>query len=875
LKYSADELREMFVSFFRDRGHTVCPSSPLLASGDPTLLFTAAGMVQFKEYYSAEGPLPFTRTVSVQKCLRLSDLENVGKTIRHHTFFEMLGNFSFGDYFKEETIAWAWEFVARVLRIPEERLWASVFEEDEDARKLWEEKIGLPSEKVVSLGKKDNFWGPVGKTGICGPCSEIYIDLGAERGCGKEDCKPGCDCDRFLEFWNLVFPQFHKEEDGSFSPLRKKGIDTGMGLERLAMIVQGKGSVYETDALRPIVDAMEELLERKIGRDIAEQISANVVADHSRALAFCFAEGIIPSNEGRGYVLRRLLRRASRRMRMLGARGPTLYRLVGSVIDVMKDSYPELSEKKELIAMVAKAEEERFEKTLELGISRFEELIEKLESSGETRLAGRDVFTLYDTYGFPPDLTEEMAQERGFEIDVPGFEEEMDRQRRSAQEKSRFGRRKEEKLDETQWETLSKGAHSRFVGYKKLSEKVRIRKLRRCEGQACVQLLLDKTPFYGEAGGQVGDSGSISTESSVIEIDRVFYSGEALVHEGRLVKGTMEDRPYDAVVDSERRESTARNHTATHLLHHALRKVLGDHVRQAGSLVAPDRLRFDFTHFQALSLAEIEEIEDVTNELVLEDIPVRPAVSSYRDAIEEGAIALFGEKYGEKVRQVVVGDVSRELCGGTHVERTGQVGHFLVISESAVGSGIRRIEAVTGYAARSLIVERGRLLSDIRQLVGGDRVELLATVSALVKAAETLRKKSELDEKARISEDVDKLVSQAEEVCGVKIVAAKVSIANKEMMRNAGDLLRDKLRRGAGVIVTVLDGKPFFLAFVGDALLSEKKVLAGDIAREAARGVGGRGGGRPHMATAGGRDASSLEKALKGAKDFILKQLEG
>ncbi|UCF78960.1 MAG: alanine--tRNA ligase [Candidatus Eiseniibacteriota bacterium] len=874
MKYSTDQLREIFVSFFRDRGHTVCPSSPLLASGDPTLLFTAAGMVQFKEYYSADGPLPFTRTVSAQKCLRLSDLENVGKTIRHHTFFEMLGNFSFGDYFKEETIAWAWEFVTRIICLPEERLWASVFEEDDEARRLWEQAIGLPSDKVVSLGKDDNFWGPVGRTGICGPCSEIYIDLGAAAGCGKADCRPGCDCDRFLEFWNLVFPQFYKEEDGTFSPLKKKGIDTGMGLERLAMIVQGESSVYETDALRPIVSAIEELIEREVDPAVREDIAANVVADHSRALAFCIAEGIIPSNEGRGYVLRRLLRRASRRMRTLGAREPTLYRLVGVVVDIMKDVYPELSAKREHIAMVTRAEEERFEKTLELGITRFEELVSKLEASGQKTMAGRDVFTLYDTYGFPPDLTQEMAQEKGFQIDTSGFEAEMEEQRRSAQEKSRFAPKEKKELDEAEWKRLSKGAHSRFVGYRKLEETIRVRRFRHCEGEGRVQLLLDRTPFYGESGGQVGDTGRLSTATSMIEVDKVFYSGKAVVHEGRLAKGAVEDSPYEAVVDAERRLSTARNHTATHLLHHVLRRVLGDHVRQAGSFVAPDRLRFDYTHFKAPSPAELEEIEDLTNQLVLDDTPVRPQVSSYEEAISEGAIALFGEKYGEKVRQVVVGDVSRELCGGTHVERTGQIGHFLIVSDTAIGSGVRRVEAVTGLGARSRIVERGRLLSGIQSLVSGGEEELLSTVSGLVKAAETLRKRSESDEKARVLDEVEKIVSGAEEVSGVKVVAARVDVGSQEMMRTAGDLLRGKLKRGAGVIGTVLDEKPFFLAFVGDALLSEKTVMAGEIAREAARIVGGGGGGKPHMATAGGRDASSLEKALQGARTFILKQLE-
>ncbi|MCX5800351.1 MAG: alanine--tRNA ligase [Candidatus Eisenbacteria bacterium] len=931
MKLSSKELRETFLSFFREKAHVICPGAPLTASGDPTLLFTAAGMVQFKEYYSSDAP-PFTRAASIQKCLRLSDLENVGRTVRHHTFFEMLGNFSFGDYFKEEAIAWGWDFATRVLCLPQDRLWVSVYEEDDEARGIWEKKIGLPDSRVVSLGKKDNFWGPVGRTGVCGPCSEIYIDLlpqvaGQARAsedvfakprpvessfnktaaglptaieldlgrnrpalpgtwCGREDCKPGCECERFLEFWNLVFPQFYKEEDGTLSRLKKTGIDTGMGLERLAMIVQGKGSVFETDLLKPLVDTIEELLERGINRETEEGVSANVVADHLRSLAFGFAEGIVPSNEGRGYVLRRLLRRASRRMKMLGAKKPLLYRLVGVVTDVMRDYYPELSQKREHVARLTKSEEERFERTLELGISRFEELADKLQASGEKRFPGRDVFTLYDTYGFPPDLTEEMAREKGLEIDSSGFEEEMERQRRTAKEKSRFHLVGSGGFEisgtgspggSKPWETLSTGAHSRFVGHAKLSETVNVRKFRHvwAEGKESIQVILDRTPFYAEAGGQVSDRGSLSSGDSLIEVTGAFFSGKAIVHEGKLLRGTVGGGPYTATVDAERRLSVARNHTATHLLHGALRKVLGDHVRQAGSLVAPDRLRFDYTHFQAPSSSELEEVEELTNRLVVEDIPVSCKISSYEEALSTGAMALFGEKYGKKVRLVAVGEASKELCGGTHVERTGQVGHFLIVSESAIGSGARRIEAVTGQDARAQIVERGRALSSIRELVGVGQADLLSAVSALIRDRETLRKKTDLDEKTGVVQEVERLVSSAEEVSGAKVVVARVSIKSQDMMRAAGDLLRERLKQGAGVIATELDGKGFLLAFVGDSLLSEGRILAGDIAREAARAVGGGGGGKPHMATAGVRDALSLERAVARGREFIIEKLRG
>jgi len=910
LKLSSSELRETFLSFFRERGHTIRPSAPLAASGDPTLLFTAAGMVQFKEYYSSEGSLAFTRAASVQKCLRLSDLENVGRTLRHHTFFEMLGNFSFGDYFKEETIDWAWEFVTQVLRLEAGRLWISVYEEDEEARRIWEDRIGVPRSRVISLGKKDNFWGPVGRTGVCGPCSEIYIDLepgtgevsrGAQMfsgysetgvdpevtarspvipgiGCGKHDCKPGCECERFLEFWNLVFPQFYKEEDGSLRELKKKGIDTGMGLERLAMIVQGKKAVFETDLLKPIIDRMEELLEREIERGSEEIVSANVIADHTRALAFAFAEGMMPSNEERGYVLRRLLRRASRRMRALGGRKPLLHKLVGVVTDTMRDAYPELSEKREHIARITKAEEERFEKTLELGIGRFEELAAKLEASGEKRLSGQHVFALYDTYGFPPDLTEEMARERGLETDSAGFEEEMEKQRRAAQVKSRFVKEDKKRLDTRDWETLSKGGHSKFVGYKRLEEKVQIRKFRRtggqdAAGQEAVEIILDKTPFYAESGGQVGDSGRLISQNSTIEVTGAMLSGKAIVHRGKLLRGVVEPGPYDAVVDAGTRLPTARNHTATHLLHCALRAVLGDHVRQAGSLVAPDRLRFDYTHFQAPSSSELEEVENTVNELILEDLPVCENVCSYAEAIQGGALALFGEKYGERVRQISVGMKSKELCGGTHVQRTGQVGHFLIVSDGAIGSGIRRIEAVTGTEARARIVERGKVLQGIRELVGGGREELLSTISELVKARETLEKKSHQDEKAKVVGEVERILSSAEDVSGVKVVAARVEIAGQDMLREAGDLLRQKLAKGAGIIGAVMEGKVLLLSFVGDSLLSEKKVAAGDVAREAAKIVGGGGGGKPHMATAGGHDVAALDRALARGREFILERI--
>jgi alanyl-tRNA synthetase len=841
----------------------------------------------------------------------------------------MLGNFSFGDYFKEETIDWAWEFVTRVLRMDPRRLWVSVYEEDEEARRIWEDRVGVPHSRVVSLGKKDNFWGPVGRTGVCGPCSEIYIDLEPDPeeaaraaqmfsgfsetgvdpgaitagpviqgiGCGKHDCEPGCECDRFLEFWNLVFPQFYKEEDGSLRELTKKGIDTGMGLERLAMIVQGKKTVFETDLLKPIVDRMEELLDREIPADSEERVSANVVADHTRALAFAFAEGMMPSNEERGYVLRRLLRRASRRLRTLGARRPLLHKLVGVVTDTMKDAYPELSTKREHVARVTKAEEERFEKTLELGISRFEELAARLEAAGEKRLSGQHVFTLYDTYGFPPDLTQEMARERGLETDAAGFEQEMEKQRSAAQSKSRFVREHKKRLDTKGWDTLTKGGHSKFVGYKRLQEKVLIRKFRRVDGgpgrdaaavgvgqssvgradgagPEAIEFILDRTPFYAESGGQAADSGRLISQNATIEVTGAVLSGKAIVHRGRLVRGAVEPGPYNAIVDPGTRLPTARNHTATHLLHCALRAVLGDHVRQAGSLVTAARLRFDYTHFQAPSASELEEVENAVNELILEDLPVCENVCSYAEAIQGGATALFGEKYGERVRQISVGEKSKELCGGTHVQRTGQVGHFLMVSDGAIGSGVRRIEAVTGTEARARIVERGKTLQAVRDLVGGTKEELLSRTAELVKAREELEKKSHQDEKTRAAAEVERILPFAEDFSGVKVVAARVDIEGQDMLREAGDILRRRLTKGAGIIGAVVEGKVLLLAFVGDSLLAEKKVAAGDVARESARVVGGGGGGKPHMATAGGHDAAALDEALARGRELILDKIK-
>jgi alanyl-tRNA synthetase len=884
---SAAELRRSFIDFFTARGHRVVPSSPIIPVGDPTLLFTTAGMVQFKPLYGARDP-EFPRAVSVQKCLRATDIDQIGHTLRHHTFLEMLGNFSFGDYFKKKAIELAWEYTREVVNLDRSRIWVSVHTSDEEAARLWEKETDLLPGRIVPLGDKDNFWGPAGTTGACGPSSELYWDLGEDVDRGGREGALG-ESDRYLEFWNLVFPQFNQDGAGTRVPLARPGIDTGMGLERLAMITQEVGSTYETDLLRPLVERILEIARLPEMPAGDQRVAVRIVADHARALAFAIAAGVVPGNEGRGYVIRRILRRASRRGRALGITTSFLDRVCEVVIALYADPYPELKQMEEAIMRVTRAEEERFARTLDAGMERFAAITAERRASGATTLSGADVFQLYDTYGFPVDLTEEMAGEQGLDIDRSGFESAMEEQRERGRQAHRF-HAGAAAGGGAPWTPVTEGRDSEFRGYETLTLEATTRRVRGGGREGEVELVLDETPFYAESGGQVGDQGEIEGEQFLVQVtdtvvEAVEGEGETRrshVHRGRLVRGSLADVAggsprVTARVDAARRAAIMRNHTATHLLHAALREVLGSHVQQAGSLVAPDRLRFDFTHFAALSGDEQKAIEEQVNEQVLANTPVEVRVESYDAARERGAMALFGEKYSSEVRTVGVPGFSLELCGGTHCRTTGDIGLFKIVSESAVGAGMRRIEALTGIGSLRWLGElEGRLaqLSELLGVSGG--AGLVERLRSLVKENAELRQKL----KAAAGGGLDKLVEQAlagaEETEGHRVVAARIEVDSVDLFRRAGDALRDRLRSGAGVLATVMGGKVSFLAVVTDDLIQSGVIRADEIVREVAEVAGGSGGGKPHQAMgSGGRNVDRIDAALDRGRSILLERLKG
>ncbi|MDH7500387.1 MAG: alanine--tRNA ligase, partial [candidate division NC10 bacterium] len=707
MKQSGSQIRNTFLDYFRRKDHHIVRSSSLIPSNDPTLLFTNAGMVQFKEVFIGAEQLPYRRAASCQKCVRAggkhNDLENVGRTLRHHTFFEMLGNFSFGDYFKEKAIEYSWDLLVQELGLPPHRLLATIYQEDEEAFLLWQKVAGLPAERIFRLGEKDNFWA-MGDTGPCGPCSEIIIDQGEGSGCGKPDCQVGCDCDRYLELWNLVFMEYERFPDGSTKPLPRPSIDTGAGLERLAAVLQGVKSNFECDLLFPIVAKMEEVAERRYGEDLRADVSLRVVADHSRAVTFLVADGVVPSNESRGYVLRRILRRALRHGMMLGVKRPFLFEITGAVVDLMKDAYPELEEKRDQISRLTLHEEERFLHTLRVGLPLAEEELAAVQERKETILPGETVFRLYDTYGVPFDLLAEMAEEKGISLDEKGFQREMEGQRAKARAAMSLT------LPPSGMEVFgpSLPPPTEFTGYECLQGEATVfallqgeKKMEEAEASSEVEILLDRTPFYAEAGGQVGDRGWITWEGGKAEVlDTCMRVKGLTFHRSRIKRGTLRvgERVF-CQVDEQRRQATANHHTATHILHAVLRQVLGDHVRQSGSWVAPDRLRFDFSHFSPLQGRELERVEELANEHIRSDLSLCIEVKPLEEALTAGAMAIFGEKYGERVRVVTIPGVSRELCGGTHVRATGQLGLLKVISEGGVAAGVRRIEAEAGKAA--------------------------------------------------------------------------------------------------------------------------------------------------------------------------------
>ncbi len=873
------EIREKFIKFFEERGHRVVPSSSLVPD-DPTLLLTNAGMVQFKPYFLREIEPPFPRATSVQKCLRTTDIDSVGKTARHNTFFEMLGNFSFGDYYKERAIPWAWELVTSVLEIDADRLWVSIFIEDNEAEAIWAETLGDRASRIVKLGEKDNFW-DMGPTGPCGPCSEILYDRGSEYAC-SESCVPGCDCDRFVELWNLVFMQYNRESDGSLKPLPKRNIDTGMGLERAAAIKQGVKTIFETDVFIPLLDGIADISGVRLNDSESTDVSMKVIADHCRAATFLISDGVIPSNEGRGYILRRLIRRAVRHGRILGIEEPFMHSLSHVVVRIHGDTYRELVTHSELISEVIKAEEERFGQTLEQGLELLREEIEIAKRGGKSQIDGKTAFYLHDTLGFPLELTEEIARDSGMLVDVDGFEKLMEEQKHRARSK---------REDEAQNREISlfisvfkeKGPTT-YEGYEKTSLTASVealildgQRVDEVSGNAEVDIILDKTPFYAESGGQVGDTGLITSRRAKVAVFDTFYGAPGvIVHRGKLEGIISTGEVVQAVIDTDRRINISRNHTATHILHRALREILGTHVRQAGSLVAPDRLRFDFTHFKPLSDEEIELIENLANEKVLEDIPVSAFETSKEEAMRSGAIALFGEKYAEKVRVVEIEDFSRELCGGVHVRRTGQIGLIKIVSETGIGAGLRRIEAVTGIAG----VERARKFEKIAKETG----DLLRCQPEEIpeKVSETLLKIRELERSlerayARALEESCKDISRSgikETIGGIRVISGGVSGLDQKKLREAADILVEKEGYGA-VVVGSTDGEKAHLVVKLSSFVLDKGLDARELARTGGFILGGGGGGRPDMAVAGGSRIDSIEEALRAIRQAIREKLEG
>jgi alanyl-tRNA synthetase len=905
--WSADLIRKTFIRFFEERAHKTIPSASLIPHGDPTLLFTTAGMVQFKPYFEGRAQPPAPRLCSVQKCFRTSDIDSVGDA-GHLTFFEMLGNFSVGDYFKEGAIPWAWELVTESVGLPKERLWAAVYLDDDEAFDLWR-KVGVPAERILRYGEEDNYWFS-GDIGPCGPCSEIYYDFGPTPGCPeceKGTCHPQVDCHdehgvgRFLELWNLVFMTYYQHEDGSRTPLPTKNIDTGAGLERWAAVLQGGGermSVYETDLFRPIVAKVEELSGRKYGEDAATDRAMRIVAEHARAAAFLIADGVMPSNEGRGYSLRRVLRRGIYFAQKVNPDASYAAALGRTSIDLMAKGYPELVAHEQLIIDSLGLEEGRFRETLEAGQAILQDVINRLEAgAGGRSIPGSEVFRLYDTYGLPMELTAELASEHGVAVDAEGFEREMEAQRERARAAQQFGISQEEKA-----EAYASLAHlqTRFVGYETLRHETTVAGIvvgadaveSASEGDEA-ELVLRETPFYAESGGQVGDQGTIELRSSKLEArnsrfevsDTQWAQEGLIVHRGRVVEGRIAvNDDVVAQVDPQKRADTMRNHTGTHLLHSALREVLGTHVRQAGSLVAPDRLRFDFTHMEALKPEELAAVQARVNEKIREDIPVETGQRSYDDAIASGALAFFGDKYAEDVRVVDVREpeamndersFSRELCGGTHCRSTGQIGMLVIVKEESIGAGVRRIEALTGRAADEYVREQQATLERVAKSLGAAPDEVEAKLASLQQELAAAEKRLQALERQAARREAEALLEQAErppEADGTAVVVSRVSAASPELMREMGDFLRDRLGSAVIALGAVVNDRPSFMVMATRDLTS-RGLHAGDIVKGVAAVAGGGGGGRPDMAQAGGKDAAKLDDALAAGHKLIRERL--
>lgn len=877
-KYGVNELRRMFLEFFESKGHLAMKSFSLVPHNDKSLLLINSGMAPLKPYFTGQEIPPCKRVTTCQKCIRTGDIENVGKTARHGTFFEMLGNFSFGDYFKKESIAWTWEFLTEVVGLDPDRLYPSVYLEDDEAWEIWNKDIGIPADRIFRFGKEDNFWEH--GSGPCGPCSEVYYDRGEEYGCGKPDCTVGCDCDRYMEIWNNVFTQFDNDGNNHYTELEQKNIDTGMGLERLACIVQGVDSMFDVDTIKALREHVSTLAGAEYGKSYDTDVSIRVITDHIRSVTFMISDGIMPSNEGRGYVLRRLLRRACRHGRLLNIEGEFLTKLAQTVIEGSKDGYPELDEKKEFIFKVIAKEEEQFNKTIDQGLSILAEMEEELEKKGEKTLGGDQAFKLYDTYGFPLDLTREILEEKGISVDEEGFQAAMKVQRetaRAAREVTNYMG-----ADVTVYESIDPSVTSTFVGYDHLSWKSPVTVLTTetelvealSEGQKGT-IFVEETPFYATSGGQEADQGVIRTAEGEFQVeDVVKLLGGKIGHVGTVTKGMLKvGDEAELTVDQEKRSLSANNHSATHLLHKALRMVLGTHVEQAGSSVNEDRLRFDFTHFSALTPEEIKKVEEIVNEQIQKNLAVKVENMPIEEARKTGAAALFGEKYGDIVRVVSMGDFSIEFCGGTHVSNTGVITAFKIISETGVAAGVRRIEALTAKGLMNYYSELEEKLHRAAKLLKASPDKLEEKITHVLAENKELRAEVE-SLKSKLAKDaMGDVTDQITEVKGLSLLAARIEGVDMNGLRELGDQMKEKLGEGVIVLASAVDGKVSLMAMATEGAVKQG-AHAGNLIKGIASLVGGGGGGRPNMAQAGGKNPAGVDAALEKAKEVLAGQIK-
>ena len=875
--YGLNELRKMYLDFFESKGHLVMKSFSLIPQNDKSLLLINAGMAPLKPYFTGQEIPPRRRVTTCQKCIRTGDIENVGKTARHGTFFEMLGNFSFGDYFKHEAIAWSWEFLTKILEIPADRLYPSVYQDDDEAFNIWNKEIGVDKDRIFRFGKEDNFWEH--GAGPCGPCSEIYYDRGEKYGCGKPGCTVGCDCDRYIEIWNNVFTQFNNDGNGNYEELENKNIDTGMGLERLATVMQDVDSIFDVDTIKAIRDEVCKYANVEYETEYKKDVSIRVITDHIRSVTFMVSDGIMPSNEGRGYVLRRLLRRAARHGRLLGIKGAFLAKLSEVVIRESKDGYPELADKKDYILKLIATEEENFNKTIDQGLSILNDMMAEMEAEKKTVLSGENTFKLYDTYGFPIDLTIEILEEKGFTVDEEGFKEAMEVQR----QKARDAREETNYMgaDVTIYQSIDAAIESKFVGYHDLTHDSKVTVLTTAdalvdelkEGMEGT-ILVEETPFYATMGGQVADTGVIRTANAefVVE-DTIKLQGTKIGHVGKMTKGSIKvGETVTLAVDEARRNLIANNHSATHLMQKALRMVLGNHVEQAGSLVDPDKLRFDFTHFSPMTPEEIAKVEEIVNQEIQNGLDVVTNEMTIDEAKKTGAMALFGEKYGDTVRVVQMGDFSSELCGGTHVKNTSNISAFKIVSESGVAAGVRRIEALTGAGLIAHFNQVEETLKEAAALLKVSPADVVKRITALQEEAKTLSKEND-KLKAKIAKAAaGDVTSEAEDVNGIKVLVKALSGVDMNGMRDLGDEAKQKLGEAVILYATENDGKVNLMATATEGAI-KKGAHAGNLIKEVATLVGGGGGGRPNMAQAGGKNPAGIPDALKKAKEVIISQI--